>query len=49
MTDPNAYYAGGCGVELYDLFTGAGLAGLHRKFRSVTMSGSHAEVRQPFG
>ncbi|MGJ7042829.1 SAM-dependent methyltransferase [Shinella sp. BE166] len=25
MTDPNAYYAGGLGVELYDLFTGAGL------------------------
>jgi SAM-dependent methyltransferase len=25
MTDPNAYYAGGLGVELYDLFTGGGL------------------------
>lgn len=25
VTDPNAYYAGGRGVELYDLFTGAGL------------------------
>ncbi|MCA1444787.1 class I SAM-dependent methyltransferase [Ensifer sp. IC4062] len=24
-TDPNAYYAGGLGVELYDLFTGGGL------------------------
>ena len=25
MTDPNAYYAGGLGVEMYDLFTGGGL------------------------
>lgn len=25
MADPNAYYAGGFGVELYDLFTGGGL------------------------
>lgn len=25
ITDPNAYYAGGLGVELYDLFTGGGL------------------------
>ena len=23
--DPNAYYAGGLGVEMYDLFTGGGL------------------------
>jgi SAM-dependent methyltransferase len=25
VTDPNAYYAGGLGVEMYDLFTGGGL------------------------
>jgi SAM-dependent methyltransferase len=25
MTDPNAYYVGGRGVEMYDLFTGGGL------------------------
>ena len=25
MSDPNAYYPGGLGVEMYDLFTGFGL------------------------
>ncbi|MCF6109132.1 hypothetical protein [Mesorhizobium muleiense] len=25
MTDPNAYYAHGLGVAMYDLFTGGGL------------------------